>query len=391
MRPKVLFLTHELAPGSGGGGTVASWMLEALVSAYEVTLLCWKPPDLAALDRIYGTALEGLRFATLTPSLTERLLIDRIPDSDNHQRANYLLRMAKRRRHAFDVLVACGFESDFGCPGIQYLHYPYLERRAEEWPTRGDEPLPVRLGHLLAGRVPPWMAISGYSFDRMRRNLTLVNSSWTVGQTISMASEVLYPPAPGTFPDVPWTERRDAFACIGRLIRLKRFDWIVETLALVRREWPDLELHICGVVSDASYLSRLEELARRHGPWVHIHTGLARNELAALLSNCRYGIHACLNEHFGIAPAEMARAGAIPFVHSSGGQVEIVDRDPHLCYTTAEDAAAKILAVLRDAGLQRALRATVYRRSERFTTDAFVRGFLGYMARFISTQHGAAG
>jgi glycosyltransferase involved in cell wall biosynthesis len=384
MRPKVLFVTHELVP-NGGGGTVASWMLEALASAYEVTLLTWKPPDLAALDRMYGTSLESLRFSSFTPSVAERLLIDCIPDRDNHQRANYLLRMAKRRRHGFDALVACGFESDFGPPGIQYLHYPYLERRSGRWTTPGDGPLPVRLRHLLGGRVPPWMAISGYSFDRMRRNLTLVNSCWTVGETLCMASEVVYPPAPGVFFPVPWVERRDAFVCTGRLIRHKRYEWIVDTLGMVRREWPGLELHVCGTVSDADYHRWLEELARRHGPWIHIHTDLARNELAAVVSNCRYGIHACLNEHFGIAPAEMARAGCIPFVHSSGGQVEIVDRDPRLCFTTAEDATAKILAVLRNPRLQEELRTAVYRRSDRFTPEAFMSTFLGHVAKFIET------
>lgn len=385
MRQKVLFLTHELVP-CGGGGTVASWMLEALASTYDVTVLTWQPPDAAALDRMYGTSLESLRFSLLRPSLAERLLIGCIPDNGAHQQANYLLRIAKRRRNEFAVLVACGFECDFGRPGIQYLHYPYLERRSGTWPTPGDGPLPVRLCRLLAGHVPPWMAISGYSFERVRRNLTFVNSRWTVGETLSMASEVVYPPAPGPFPCVPWAERRDAFVCTGRLGPSKRFELIVDTLGMVRREWPDLQVHICGSVSDAGYLGHLQELARRQGPWVHVHPGLARNELVTLESNCRYGIHACLNEHFGIAPAEMARAGCIPFVHSSGGQVEIVDRDPRLCFTTAEDVAAKILAVLRNPGWQEELRTAVYRRSDRFAPETFVSTLLGHVANFIARE-----
>jgi hypothetical protein len=82
----------------------------------------------------------------------------------------------------------------------------------------------------------------------------------------------------------------------------------------------------------------------------------------------------------------MARAGCIPFVHASGGQVEIVDDDPRLCYATAEDAAAKILAVLRDRGMQDELRSTVRARSERFAPEAFVAGFLDRVAKFLVEQ-----
>jgi glycosyltransferase involved in cell wall biosynthesis len=42
----------------------------------------------------------------------------------------------------------------------------------------------------------------------------------------------------------------------------------------------------------------------------------------------RYGIHGMLDEHFGMAPAELAAAGCIVFVPNDGGQVEIVDDDP---------------------------------------------------------------
>jgi glycosyltransferase involved in cell wall biosynthesis len=252
----------------------------------------------------------------------------------------------------------------------------------------GDAPLSTRIRAMLGGRLPLWMLISGYSFERMRGNLTLANSNWSRGvlNAAGMPCEVLYPPAPGDFADTPWDKRQDAFVCVGRLVPEKRQDWTADTLALVRREWPGLELHICGSTSDAVFVERLERVARAHGPWVHIHRDLARTDLIALLARCRYGIHAEANEHFGIAPAEMARAGCIPFVHASGGQVEIVDEDPRLCYTTAEDAAAKILAVLRDHKQQDELRSTVHARSERFTSQAFVAGLLDTVAKFLAAR-----
>ena len=387
MRHRILFVTHDLIT-EGGGALVAAWILEALVSAYDVTLLAWVPPDYAALDRKFGTSLDGTAIETILPNPAARWLIDRLPDDSHHQQANYLLRMAKRRGHAFDAVVESGFEADLGRPGIQYVHYPYLARRAGEWTVAGDAPLGTRIRALLGGRLPLWMLISGYSFERMRRNLTLANSNWAIGEMkrAGVTGQLLYAPATGDFRDVPWERRRDAFVCTGRLVAYKRADWVADTLALVRREWPSLELHICGSAPEAGYIERLEAGAKAHGPWVYIHRDLPRRDLIALLAQSRYGIHACIDEHFGVAPAEMARAGCIPFVHASGGQVEIVDDDPRLCYTTAEDAAAKILAVLRDRGMQDELRTTVRARSERFTPEAFVAGLLDTVAKFVAAR-----
>jgi glycosyltransferase involved in cell wall biosynthesis len=79
-----------------------------------------------------------------------------------------------------------------------------------------------------------------------------------------------------------------------------------------------------------------------------------------------------VDEHFGMAVAEMARAGCITFAHASGGPREILE-DARLLYDDADDAVAKILAVLRSAELQAELGRHVARRgacysAERFTT-----------------------
>lgn len=364
-------------------------MLHALVSAYDVTILTWNPPNFDALDQMFGTSLAGAPIKMQRPSRVERWLIDRIPDNCFHQQANYLLRITKRRGNEFRAVIGCSFECDFGRPGIQYVHYPYLLQRSGAWRVPGDAPPVARIRGLLSRRLPPWMLISGYSFERVRSNLTLTNSRWTLGQIRRQPdadAEVLYPPAPGDFPDVPWEQREDAFACIGRLEPPKRQDWIIETLARVRREWPSLQLHLCGFSSSLDFKRRLDQLAKMHGSWVHIHSDLSRTDMVKLLSRCRYGIHAYIDEHFGIGPAELARAGCIPFVHASGGQVEIVDEDPRLCYTTAEDAATKILAVLRDTALRDGLRKAVSHRSQLFTPQAFVQGFLGRVSDFLEAQ-----
>ena len=83
-----------------------------------------------------------------------------------------------------------------------------------------------------------------------------------------------------------------------------------------------------------------------------------------------------VGEHFGIAPAELQRAGCITFVPHEGGPVEIVGGDARLVYDSVDDAVAKIGRVLADADLRAAVHADVERRQDRFTETRFMREIL---------------
>ncbi|HEY2992570.1 MAG TPA: hypothetical protein VGM22_07145, partial [Methylomirabilota bacterium] len=83
-------------------------------------------------------------------------------------------------------------------------------------------------------------------------------------------------------------------------------------------------------------------------------------------------IHGMLEEHFGMAPAELVRAGCLVWVHDAGGQVEIVD-DPRLTYGSVEDAVAKIVATIRDPHETATLRKHLAERGAMFSTERFMR------------------
>jgi glycosyltransferase involved in cell wall biosynthesis len=224
----------------------------------------------------------------------------------------------------------------------------------------------------------------------MRANLHLTNSFWTreeIAREFAMGSEVVYPPAPGDYTPVDWNERENGFITIGVFEPLKRFDWIIETLAEVHRVEPSVRLHICGSRANwPEYVEKLEAMAREHGPWVKMHINPSNSEMSQLACRQKYGIHAKLDEHFGIAPAQIARAGCIPFVHATGGQVEIVDSDPRLCYSSREEAVAKILEILRNPAAQDELHHTVHRRSERFSSETFISNIQIHVANFIAQR-----
>ena len=111
---------------------------------------------------------------------------------------------------------------------------------------------------------------------------------------------------------------------------------------------PGITLTIVGTSDRHTqrYLRSLRALARSLGPWIDIRQDLSRDELRALMSAHRYGIHGMREEHFGMAPAELVRAGAIVWVPRGGGQMEIVGHEPALMFDSDDDAVEKIAGTL---------------------------------------------
>jgi len=393
-KPRILFLSHLMNP-SGGGEVVAAWMLQALQERYDVTLLTWDAPDFDGLNRMFGTRLDAARVTILRPPATARFLIDRIPDGSHTQPVAYLLRTMRRIRGQYRAVIASTtMECDLGPGGMQYIHYPYLGPASGKLTTPGDAPAGRVISGLLRGATRPWMVVAGYDFRRIASSRILANSASTaaaIERFYQVSSRVVYPPAPGKFPEVAWEDRAPAdFYTAGRLNAEKRQDWIVETLAEVRKSCPEIRLHVVGMpdpLSDQSrYEARLRELVREHRTWADLHISIPRADLSKLAARCRYAIHAMRDEHFGIAPAEGLLAGCVPFVHASGGQVEIVGGHPALCFDSREDAVRKIVPVVRDGNLQRELRDFLRPRAEMFTPAAFMRRVLKETAAMLAAS-----
>ena len=73
-----------------------------------------------------------------------------------------------------------------------------------------------------------------------------------------------------------------------------------------------------------------------------------------------------------MAPAELARAGAIVWVPRGGGQMEIVGNEPSLMFESDDDAVDKIVATLTNVVEQRRLRDWLAVTSEQFSTAHFM-------------------
>ena len=364
-----LVVQLSLQPPGGGNG-VCAWVLQALRDDYAVTLLTWQPVDLPKINDYFATSLRPSDFTALTPARPGRLCLDALPLPLASAKTSLLRRRAKRLAPQFDVVIGVNGEADFGRAGIQFVHYP----------ARNVPALPVntRWYHsagTLAIYERCWSLIDRFDDASMRTNVTLVNSHWTgrlVSRVHGVPVEVVYPPVPGSFDAVPWAAREDGFVCVGRLSPEKRIEDAIEIVGRVRQTRPGAHLHVVGADDHRPYASAIRAAARRAGPWVTVEGTLPAPALAALLSRHRYFIHAMRQEHFGISVAQGLRAGCIPFVYDDGGQVEIVGDEPLLRYRSIDDAAAKILAVMGDAGLQDALLTRLAASAARFSPAQFI-------------------
>jgi len=369
---RVLLVQPSLNP-PGGGNAVAAWIVQALRECCEVSVLSWTPPRLDEINGFYGTSLEARDFSGHLVPARIRRIFDALPASLALFKRAILRRELNRLRfdHRFDVLLGADNEFDFGCRGIQYLHYPNqrLPRPRVDY----------RWYHRIPGSVRVYRSLSqglaAASVDRMRANLTLVNSAYIakmVSEVHGIDTQIVFPPVSGRFPQVDWDQRADGFLCVGRFSDEKRLETVVDIIARLRARGHEIVLHLIGDESRSVYGKRIRALARQNESWIWLHLSVSREELMDLMTQNRYGIHAMLDEHFGIAVAELQRAGCIVFAPNSGGPAEIAAGDSRVLYESPRDAVSKIEAVLENPELREDLRAGVARRRDRFSVERFV-------------------
>src|SRR5262245_8085479 len=371
MKP-VLFVQPSFQPPGGGNG-LAARMLKALRRDYRLKLFTWQPVDIESINHYWGTALTSNDLEVMSVPASVRVPVDALPLPLALLRISVLLRFARPFMSEVDLVVSANNEADLGRPGIQYIHYPTYKRPR----PRVDMRWYHASNTLLAAYYWACDWISGMTVDGIRRNMTLANSDWTGAQfqgEYGDRARTLYPPVTGPFPDIPWESRRNHFVCLGRIAPEKDIDWIIDIVEAVHKVHPDVHLHVIGSPGHPRYCRRIVTRTRQHSDWITLHLNVAHTEVRRLIASCRYGIHAMENEHFGMAPAEMASGGCVVWVRDDGGQVEVVDRDPRLIYHSTTEAVTKILETMNSAALQHSLREMLAARTPAFALERFVEG-----------------
>jgi glycosyltransferase involved in cell wall biosynthesis len=389
-KPRIL-VAHPAVRTIGGGNLLAAWTLQALRQEYDVTLATLEPPDYAGLNVNYGTNLHEGDFEVRVPPPRYHRLLTSFPAQGALLEICLIMRWAQDldRKTPYDVLFSTSNEMDFHRRGVQYVHYPWFRLPRPEIEMRWFHRIP---GVLRAYRRS-CMVLARANPAGLRRNITLANSQFVAGeirQAHGTSARVVYPPVPGDFVEQPFEQRRLAVAAVGRVHPTKRWEVAVDVVESVRRRGHDLGLTLIGHCDDLAYEARMEAMAATR-PWFRWLRDLSRAQLLEELSRHRYGIHTMVEEHFGIAPAELQRAGCITFVHNSGGQVEIVGGDPRLTFGSVEDAAERIACVIENPLLEQELRGQVAERKSWFTTETFCESVREVVTQFAQKSFTSVG
>lgn len=342
-------------------------MLHALADRHDVTVLTGAPWDPRVLDACFGTDLAArpLRHRRLETPWSR--VLDAIPVPLHLLRTSLLLRHARRLGTQADLIMSADNEMPLGGTGINYVHYPARARPRPAADLRWYHwRAPLALYYAVSD------GLAGFDADDVSRQVLLANSRWSAARIRALygvEARVLHPPVAGPFVARAWDERDDVVLSVGRFSPEKAFERVVAVVEALRRRGHALALTIVGSPGVPAYERQVRALAAER-PWLTILGGLDRPALATLMSRCRFGLHGMIDEHFGMAPAELVEAGCLTFVHASGGQTEIVAHDD-LTYRDVDDAVVRIERALRDDGHRTRLLAHVAALRGRFAPAAF--------------------
>lgn len=371
---RILIVQRSLSP-PGGGNAVAAWMVHALAGRHRVDTLTARSWSAAATNAFYGTAIPDQGVARHVIPAPWSWLSTMPEHRLNRLRMCSVLRYAKPRAHDYDLLITADNYGAFAKPGMQYLHFP-----------APLNPTPWRLRPIVNLYFACCDWLIGLPWSSADRNVTLANSQWTARGLERLhvhARHVLYPPVIDPGEGLPWEQRRNAFLCIGRFHGSKRIEMALSIMRRLRAHaLPDARLVIVGSPVDPDYSVRIRRSASRAGEWIEFREDLSRDDLNRLIGECRFGIQAMEDEHFGMATAELTRGGCLVFPHDSGGSPEVVNGEAALLWKTEDEAVARISALARDPERREAVRRRLRVHSRSFSTECFVERFRAIVAEW---------
>jgi glycosyltransferase involved in cell wall biosynthesis len=383
---RVAIVHGILAAGNGGSEARAMWAAEALKRQFAVSVISPGPVYLDRLNAFYGTSIRPEHVQI------RRLHIPRLLESRRAPSAlqgAFAARALRALAQEYDVLISTYNLCDFGTTAIQCI----ADFSWDERVRRQFDPLPAGMSSVvhrdhrlrraylrLCQRIGPPSGRNLFSED-----MFVANSRWTaklLRKKYGVAAEVIYPPVTGECSDVPYEWRVDDFVCIGRIAAEKRIERMIRVIGAVRSHGYAVRIRIIGPLDNSHYARTIASLAQRYSEWVLLEGLQAGEEKRRIFEACRYGIHGREGEAFGIAVAEMVKAGCITFAPAEGGPAEILDHEA-LLYRNDDDAVEKITAVLDSQMLRDKLNRHLRRQAEQFSPESFMAGLRSAVNRFL--------
>lgn len=205
---------------------------------------------------------------------------------------------------------------------VRYLYYLSMSPRSPGFSGRRVLPALKFLAYdlLLKHFIPV------YEF-RNRADNCVINSKFTQAlfeKAYRRRIEVVYPSITGDTYELGPIEGRSDILFFSRLVPEKRPELFINLASY----FPALSFRLLGAVNDESYVADLQRLVQEKGVSnVTFFVNPSVDEVRECFRHCKVFVFTARNEHFGIATVEAMRYGALPLVHDSGGQREIVPFD----------------------------------------------------------------
>lgn len=368
-------------PGMGFGGSEARVMslLEMLQNKFQVDLITTNMPDLQKLNDFYQTNVKR-----------EKIKIHLVPiplfvqNSTKYSALRSALynRFTKKIGAKYDLCISAynlthwgecrrkiHFIADFGWDRELYrsLSNRSLQDRSLNFYDSILQKCYFRFCKMIHAVDLARHCIS-------QNDLFLLNSQWSKDVFESKygphRGEVVFPAVREQYTKIAKERRKADFVSLGRIAPEKRIIEQIEIIQLLRECGFATKLHIIGEVGKDPYGKQVSSLCKDKD-WVILHGKCYGKKKANLLTSCRYAIHCCQNEAFGIAVAEFVRAGCIPFVPQNGGGPTEIVPFIELQFTDHSDAVNKIINVLSNPELE----SIIYNNLNNFTSSFSVEEF----------------
>ncbi len=378
----------------GGAEAITAWTLQALQRDFRITFATAAGVDWVALNQAYGSAVDPQRIQVAVLETAARLTPE--GKATIQQRAAFEKRLIEEVAPRFDRCMSAYNPLDFGRPAIQSIgDFTFSERMTKQLYSLGEEKF--RPKSSLVRRVTNASGKNHADSTRILQNpygQVIANSDWTADMLKWEYGlhdvPVIAPPhdSDGGTSDRVKNPRR--FACMGRVSPEKRWEVVIRVLSDLRAAGYPLELTFLGVFDDSPYSNFIRSLIEPRHNWIFVPGFVSQGNKLNYLAEASFGIHACDNEAFGMAVAELAAHGCVPFVPASGGSREIVPM-PELQFRDEQDAKVKIAALLQNEERAGDLRQILSKRVQRYQGAEFVERMRDLVVSFFESRYAVAG
>lgn len=363
----------------GGVQSVAHTLIRGLNRRGIIPDILWDlPPDSRLMaERGLQARYQPVKFAV--PSKR----IDRLPNTLRYLAwvPNLVRSRELPERYDFYYIFYNGFLVEPGEAHVRYLSGPPLLPQLQEETRAPFRALRWLYRRALRRRWPV--------YEYHREDHYVINSHFTAGlfeQAHGVRLPVVHPPIDVSDrsydpADLP---ARDTLTFFSRIVDYKRPEIVLQLAA----RHPELRCVIMGGVAPVRrpYFEQLQALARSLGrPDAVFLDNPSNQRVREELARTRFYVFPGINEHFGMTTVEAIASGAVPFVHDSGGQREIVHL-PELRFRD-EDLPGKFdgLAAYPEGELAR-LRSGLAGHIRQFSAESFTAKMLALLDESVERE-----